>query len=80
MEVIYTFSNFNEHFFEIINGIMDDDNAIIILRSVEKCFNHGIKDESYKLVADTLVKEMKFQVKRIAEAGSESKTEEIKSN
>ena len=78
MEVIYTFSNFKEHFFDIINGQMDDDNAILILRSVEECFTHEIKDQSYKLVADTLVKEMKFQVKRIAEAGSE--TEEIKSN
>ena len=68
MEVIYTFSNFKEHFFEIINGQMDDDNAILILRSVEECFTHGIKDQSYQLVADSLVKEMIFQVKRIADA------------
>ena len=78
MEVIYTFSNFKEHFFEIINGQMDDDNAILILRSVEECFTHGIKDQSYQLVADSLVKEMIFQVKRIADA--EPGKGEIKSN
>ena len=78
MEVIYTFSNFKEHFFEIINGQMDDDNAILILRSVEECFTHGIKDQSYQLVADSLVKEMIFQVKRIADA--EPGKDEIKSN
>ena len=78
MEVIYTFSNFKEHFFEIINGQMDDDNAILILRSVEECFTHGIKDKSYQLVADLLVKEMIFQVKRIADA--EPGKDEIKSN
>ena len=78
MEVIYTFSNFKEHFFDIINGQMDDDNAILILRYVEECFTHEIKDQSYKLVADTLVKEMKFQVKRIAD--SEPGKDEIKSN
>ena len=78
MLVIHTYSNFNENFDSIFYGYMDDENAIIILRAVEECFTHEIKDQSYKLVADTLVKEMKFQVKRIAEAGSE--TEEIKAN
>ena len=80
MEIIYTFSNFNEHFFDIINGQMDDENSIIILEHVEDCFKHGIKEQSYKLIADTLVKEMKVKVKRIADAGSGSETEEIKSN
>ena len=78
MLVIHTYSNFKEHFFEIINGQMDDDNAILILRSVEECFTHGIKDQSYQLVADSLVKEMIFQVKRIADA--EPGKDEIKSN
>ncbi len=78
MLVIHTYSNFNENFDSIFYGYMDDENAIIILRAVEECFTHEIKDQSYKLVADTLVKEMKFQVKRIADA--EPGKDEIKSN
>lgn len=78
MLVIHTYSNFNENFDSIFYGYMDDENAIMILRAVEECFTHEIKDQSYKLVADTLVKEMKFQVKRIAEA--EPGKDEIKSN
>ena len=78
MLVIHTYSNFNENFDSIFCGYMDDENAIMILRYVQECFSHGIQDQSYKLIADTLVEEMKVNVKRIAEAGSE--TEEIKSN
>ena len=78
MTVIHTYSHFNENFNDIFFGYMDDENAIMILRSVEETFSHGIQEQSYKLIADTLVEEMKINVKRIAEAGSE--TEEIKSN
>ena len=78
MLVIHTYSNFNENFDSIFYGYMDDENAIMILRAVEESFSHGIQDQSYKLVADTLVKEMKFQVKRIAD--SEPGKDEIKSN
>ena len=78
MLVIHTYSNFNENFDSIFYGYMDDENAIMILRAVEESFSHGIQEQSYKLIADTLVEKMKINVKRIAEAGSE--TEEIKAN
>ena len=78
MLVIHTYSNFNENFDSIFYGYMDDENAIMILRAVEECFTHGIQEQSYKLIADTLVEEMKLQVKRIADA--EPGKDEIKSN
>ncbi len=78
MLVIHTYSNFNENFDSIFYGYMDDENALIILKAVEESFSHGIQDQAYKLIAETLVEEMKINVKRIAEAGSE--TEEIKAN
>lgn len=78
MEIIYTYSSLNEHFFEIINGIMDDGNALIILESVNKCMKMKIDNYAYKKVAGRLIEEMKIKIKELSE--QESGPDEIKPN
>ena len=70
MTVIHMYSNFNKDFDSIFYGHMEDEKALEILNEVEESFKRAeeIQDQSYKLIAETLVEEMKSNLKQLTDA------------
>ena len=67
MTVIHTYSDFSEKLFGILNGIGDDEEHLKTLDAVEESFIRAreIKNESYRLIAETLIEEMTIWLKKI---------------
>ena len=73
MVVINVYSRFNGEFENMYNGYDDETTSLETLESVEESFKRAeeIKDESFKMVANELVEEMKGMLEQLAEAGGE---------
>ncbi len=73
MVVINVYSRFNGEFENMYNGYDDETTSLETLESVEESFKRAeeIKDESFKMVANELVEEMKGMLEQLAEVGGE---------
>ena len=75
MVVINVYSRFNGEFENMYNGYDDETTSLETLESVEESFKRAeeIKDESFKMVANELVEEMKGMLEQLAEVGGEKR-------
>ncbi len=75
MVVINVYSRFNGEFENMYNGYDDETTSLETLESVEESFKRAeeIKDESFKMVANELVEEMKSMLEQLAEVGGKKR-------